>query len=237
MKIRFNMKIIKCFIVLLAFFATRTLAVEMQELESIRNAVQLFVEANVDTRVGEVEVTVGQLDSRLRLAQCELPLEASFPNNVKPLGNITVGIRCEGVKPWSLMVQTRIQQFIDVVVAARPLGRNITLKMSDLQLTRTDISRLNGGYYATMQEVNNMVLKRPVTAGTVLSTSMLKPAILIKRGEKVIISAETGSLQIKMEGVALQEGAKGALIEVRNISSRQVIEAEVLSPGVVRVRM
>jgi flagella basal body P-ring formation protein FlgA len=231
------MKIVKYFIVLLALFATRAMAVEMQELESIRNAVQLFVEANVDTRLGEVEVTVGQLDSRLRLTQCELPLEAYFPNNVRPLGNITVGIRCEGVKPWSLMVQTRIQQFIDVVVAARPLGRNIILDTADMQLTRTDISRLNGGYYATLQEVRGMVLKRPVTAGTVFSTAMLQPAILIKRGEKVIISAETDSLQVRMEGVALQEGAKGELIEVKNLSSKQVIEAEVLSPGVVRVRM
>jgi flagella basal body P-ring formation protein FlgA len=106
-----------------------------------------------------------------------------------------------------------------------------------MQLTRTDISRLNGGYYATLQEVKGMVLKRPVTAGTVFSTAMLQPAILIKRGEKVIISAETDSLQVRMEGVALQEGAKGELIEVKNLSSRQVIEAVVLSPGVVQVRM
>jgi flagella basal body P-ring formation protein FlgA len=82
-----------------------------------------------------------------------------------------------------------------------------------------------------------MVLLRSVTAGMLLSTAMLKPAILIKRGEKVIISAESSSLQVKMEGLALQAGAKGELIEVKNLSSRQVIEAEVIAPGLVRVRM
>ena len=82
-----------------------------------------------------------------------------------------------------------------------------------------------------------MVLSRSVTAGTVLTTVMLKPAILIKRGEKVIIRAESSSIQVKMEGQAMQEGAKGAMIEVKNLSSKQVIEAEVVSPGVVRVRM
>jgi flagella basal body P-ring formation protein FlgA len=232
-----DMNIFNKFIWLLALLAGHVVADEVQSLDSIRDAVQLFVEANVDTRAGEVEVTVGQLDRRLRLAQCELPLQTFFPNNIKPLGNITVGVACEGVKPWSLMVQTRIQQFIDVVVAAKPLGRNLTLGASDIKLARTDISRLGGGYYTTLQEVKGMVLQRSVTAGMLLSTAMLKPAILIKRGEKVIISAQSDSLQVKMEGQALQAGAKGELIEVKNLSSRQVIEAEVIAPGVVRVRM
>ena len=231
------MKMIKSFIGLLALMSTQAMAIEVQPLESIRDAVQLFVEANLDNSLGETVVTVGQLDRRLSLAKCEEPLEAYFPNSVKPMGNITVGIRCEGVKPWSLMVQTRIEQFIDVVVAARPLGRNRTLNIDDIKLSRTDTSRLRGGYYAHLEEASGMVLSRAVKAGTVLTTVMLKPAILIKRGEKVMIRAETGSIQVRMEGQALQAGAKGEMIEVKNLSSKQVIEAEVVSPGVVRVRM
>ncbi|MCW8917921.1 MAG: flagellar basal body P-ring formation chaperone FlgA [Gammaproteobacteria bacterium] len=231
------MRIIRNIVCALVFFTPPAIAVEVQDLAAVREAVRLFVEAEVTGVTGEVEITVGQLDHRLRLARCESPLETSLPYNVKPLGNITVNVRCAGAKPWSLMVQAQIQQFIDVVVASRPLGRNLTLGEGDIALAKTDISRLGGGYYATTQEVSGMVLKRSVTAGTVLTTTMLAPAILIKRGEKVIISAETDSLQVRMEGVALEEGARGDLIEVKNLSSQQVIEAEVLAPGVVRVRM
>ena len=231
------MKIVKNFIGLLALMSSQAMAIEVQPLESIRDAVRLFAEANVDNTLGETVVKVGKLDRRLRLSKCEEPLEAYFPNNVKPLGNITVGIRCEGVKPWSLLVQTQIKQFIDVVVAARPLGRKLTLGSDDIKLLRTDISRLSSGYYGSLLEAKGMVLSRSVKAGTVLTTVMLKPAILIKRGEKVIIRAETGSIQVRMEGQALQAGAKGEMIEVKNLSSKQVIEAEVVSPGVVRVRM
>jgi flagella basal body P-ring formation protein FlgA len=227
----------KTIIWLCVFFSTSAMSVEVQSLQSIRDAVQLFVESNLDASTGETEVTVGQLDRRLRLTRCEEPLQTYFPNSVKPLGNITVGVRCEGAKPWSLMVQARIQQFIDVVVTSRPLGRNLILDEGDVLLSRTDISSFSGGYFASIPEVSGMVLKRSVTAGTVLTTSMLKPAILIKRGEKVIIRAETGSVLIKMEGEALQAGVKGEMIEVKNLSSKQVIEAEVVSPGVVRVRM
>lgn len=210
---------------------------EAQPLQSIRDEVRRFVEANVEQATGEVVVTVGQLDRRLRLTQCEMPLQAYFPSHVKPLGNITVGVRCEGKKPWSLMVQARVQQFISVVTASRPLGRGQTLGSRDIKLLKTDISRISGGYYARPEAVKGMVLKRSVRAGTVLNTAMLTPAIVIKRGEKVTIYAISGTIDVRMEGKALSAGAKGEVIEVKNLSSGKVIEAEVVSPGVVKVRI
>ena len=232
------MRIISYIIGLVFLVVAQVNAMEVQSLQSIRDAVQQFVEANVDHQQGETVVSVGKLDRRLRLARCEVPLQADFANSTRLLGNVTVAVRCEeGAKPWSLMVQARIQQYVDVVVAARSLGRNLKLTQDDIKLARTDISRINGGYYGTLAETRGMVLKRSVKAGTVLSTVMLKPAILIKRGEKVIIRAQTGSIEVRMEGQALQEGARGEVIEVKNLSSSQVIEAEVVSPGVVRVRM
>lgn len=212
-------------------------AMELQSLQSIREAVQQFAESNVESSSGETVITVGKLDRRLRLTQCEQPLDVSFPSHVKTLGSTTVAVRCHGPKPWSLMVPTRIQQFIDVVVAARPLGRKLLLGTGDIRITRSDISMLSGGYYASLEEVYGMVMRRSVKAGTVLTSAMVKPAILIKRGEKVIINAQTGSVHVRMEGKALQEGARGELIKVKNLSSEQVIEAIVVSPGVVRVRM
>lgn len=212
-------------------------AAEMQSLQSIRETAQRFAEGLVTTSSGEVEVSVGQLDRRLRLQQCEVPLEAYLPNHAKTLGNVTIGVRCEGVKPWSLLVPTRIQQFMDVAVAARPLSRKTVLKSGDVTLSRTDISRLNSGYYDSLEEIHGMVLKRSVKGGTVMTGSLLVPAILIKRNEKVIIRAQTPSIQVRMEGVALESGAKGEVIEVKNLSSKQVVEAEVVSPGVVQVRM
>ncbi len=231
------MKSFRYFIGLLAVVAAPAVAQEFQSLQSIRDTVAEFAESSVDGATGETVVTVGKLDRRLRLAECELPLEAEYPNHGKALGSVTVKVRCDGAKPWSLMVQARIQQFIDVAVAARPLGRNLVLGSGDTKLARTDISRLRGGYFATTQETHGMVVKRSVQAGTVLTSVMLKPAILIKRGEKVIIRAESGSIQVKMMGQAMQAGSRGEVIQVKNLSSKRVIEAEVVSPGVVRVRM
>lgn len=232
------MRFVNVFMLLLLLLSSPVLAREVQPLESIREAVQLFVEGNVDHEMGETVVTVGKLDRRLRLSRCKGPLQADFANSTRLLGNITVAVRCEeGPKPWSLMVQARIEQYVDVVVSARPLGRDQPLGLGDVKLARHDISRINNGYYASLDEVKGMVLKRSVKAGSVLGSAMLKPAILIKRGEKVIIRAQTRSIEVRMEGQALQAGAAGEVIQVKNLSSKQTVEAEVVAPGVVRVRM
>lgn len=225
------------YIWLLLFVAPPLQAMEVQPLESIREAVQLFLEKSVAAGQGETEVTVGQLDRRLRLARCAKPLDTSLPATVEPLGNITVSVSCEGPKPWSLLVQATVARFVEVVVAARPLARNLPLDADAIRLARVDVSQLRGGYYASEEEVAGQLMRRSVRAGTVLTNTMLKPPLLIKRGEKVIIHAKSGPIQVRMEGLALQAGALGEVIEVKNLSSSQVIEAVVVSPGVVRVRM
>lgn len=218
--------------------ATPLQAEEVQSLQAIRDTVQRYVELSVAAEQGEVAVTVGALDNRLRLASCEVPLEPYLPNpSSRLVGSITVGVRCEGAKPWSLLVPTRVEQFLEVVAAARPLARNSTLQQGDITLVRSDVSRLGGGYFVSLEEARGQLLTRSVTSGTLLTRSMVKPVMWVKRGEKVVIEAKLGSISVNMEGKAQGSGAQGAVIGVTNNSSGRTIEAEVVAPGVVRVRM
>jgi len=51
----------------------------------------------------------------------------------------------------------------------------------------------------------------------------------------VQLQLQAGELSVTGQGVALESGAAGERIRVRNISSQAVLEAEVAGPGVVRV--
>lgn len=230
-KIRF------CPMFLLLLVAFPAMASEIQPLSSIRDTANSFIEAEVQMAEGEMVVHVGKLDRRLRLKKCSLPLEAYLPNGVALSGNTSVGVRCEGEKPWSILVQARIQKYLPVAVASRALGRNTRLTAGDFKMKKVDVTNLAGGYFESPDALQDMVMRRQVRSGTILTSSLVQPAILIKRGEKVIILAETGTIRVRMEGKALQNGTKGELIEVKNLSSQQVIEAIVVAPGQVQVRM
>jgi flagella basal body P-ring formation protein FlgA len=57
----------------------------------------------------------------------------------------------------------------------------------------------------------------------------------ITRGEAVQMQLQVGGLWLTGQGMALESGATGNRIRVRNVSSQAVIEAEVIRPGEVRV--
>lgn len=225
------------FILLFSALPLSLVAQELQSLDEIRETAYFFAKGQLAADGEDVTITVSGLDRRLRLAACSLPLEAYLPPGVKLSGSATIGVRCDGEKPWSLLLQVRVQHFGKVVVAARPLARRSVLGESDILLERHDLSTQTSGYFTELEPVEGMILKRSVRAGTVLGPILLAQPMLVKKGEKVTIRAESGSIQVRMGGVALSDGARGEVIRVRNNSSQKVIEAEVVSAGVVQVRM
>lgn len=212
------------------------MAQAIQSLESIQESVRLFLEQETAGQSGEIEIQIGRLDSRLRLDKCEQELQVFWPDGARRVGNVTLGVRCEQPS-WSLFVRASVEVMEQILVSSRPLSRGTVLGVDDFEVIKQGISRLSSGYYTAPDQVLGAVMTRSVRAGTVLTPSLLKPPALVRRGDYITILAITGGLQVRMEGEALADGALGDMIRVRNLSSRQEIEAEVVGVGQVRVRM
>ena len=65
----------------------------------------------------------------------------------------------------------------------------------------------------------------------------LQQAEVVSKGDQVVISAASASINVRMPGEALANGAPGEQIRVRNLSSSRVIRARVKAPGQVQVDM
>jgi flagella basal body P-ring formation protein FlgA len=231
MKIRF---LILLFSMLLP--AWPVIGEEVQGIETIQKLVEEFLLDETVTTSGQVSVQSGRIDSRLRLPACA-EMEAYWPDGARQLGNVTVGVRCHGPSSWSLFVRARVEVLAQIMVSSRPLSRGAVLGAADFDISTQDITRLGSGYFTDPQQLSGAVMTRAVRAGTVLTPAMVRAALAVRRGERVSILAVAGGLQVRMEGEALSDGAPGELIRVRNLSSRQEIEAEVIGPGQVQVRM
>ena len=75
-------------------------------------------------------------------------------------------------------------------------------------------------------------VRKDIRAGDVIKQSDL---CLIAKGDIVTIEAVSSNMQIKTQGVALEEGKLNDLISVRNSKSKKVIQGIVVSPNTVRV--
>jgi len=138
---------------------------------------------------------------------------------------------------WTLYVPVEIAVHGQVLVLAQPLPRGTQLQTSHLRLERHDVGSLSTGYLADLDEARDMVLRRALQAGTVLTPQMVEPPRLVRRGQRVTLLAEGASVAVRVEGEALGDGARGERVKVRNLSSKNVVEGLVLSHGVVGVSM
>jgi flagella basal body P-ring formation protein FlgA len=79
--------------------------------------------------------------------------------------------------------------------------------------------------------------RRAIHAGEVLSPGLLSSPRLIHRGQELILFASSGAMTVTMKGEALEDGAEGDVIRVRNLSSNRVVEGRVIGADKVQVSL
>ncbi|SEE86678.1 flagella basal body P-ring formation protein FlgA [Pseudomonas migulae] len=186
---------------------------------------------------GSYEIQVNQLDPRLRMPMCDKELTASLESPAKPLGRVTVKVRCEGTSPWTVFVPAQVRLFRDVVTTTRPLRRADIVEPADVLLRERDISLINQGYLTTLDQAIGQRLTRPMVADQVITLVHLEQAEVIRKGDQVVITARSGTLSVRMPGEALSNGGMSEQIRVKNLNSKRVIKAQVTAPGQVEVSM
>ncbi|KFI21696.1 flagellar basal body P-ring formation chaperone FlgA [Nitrosococcus oceani] len=208
-----------------------------QSLAEIQEVAHNFVLKQARSLPGNIEVTPGSLDRRLRLPKCSHPLKAFFPSGSRPRGNTTVGVRCTGETPWTVYLSVKMAVYGKVLVATHAISSGFPLSLADLRLERRDLSELRQGYLNEPAQAVGKRLKRPVGLGAIITPGMLEIPKLIRRGQQVILMATAPGLQVNMKGQALEDAGAGEHIRVRNTSSRRIVEGTVTAAGLVQVQM
>jgi flagella basal body P-ring formation protein FlgA len=81
-----------------------------------------------------------------------------------------------------------------------------------------------------------LVARRGIAANSILRPSMvrhLKPDVIVKRNQNVVIRMEQPGLSVSAIGKAMQKGSVGEYVKVRNVDSQRVILAKVNEDGTV----
>ncbi len=186
---------------------------------------------------GRYEIEVKQLDPRLRMPMCDKELTASLESPAKPLGRVTVKVRCEGSSPWTVFVPAQVRLFREIVTTSRPLRRADIVEPGDVVMRERDIGQVTQGYLTTLDQAIGQRLTRPMVADQVITLVNLEQTEVIRKGDQVVITARSGTLSVRMPGEALSNGGMSEQIRVKNLNSKRVIKAQVTAPGQVEVAM
>ena len=106
--------------------AANAAAPDVQSHATIRDAARQHVAASATSFAGRPEISVGRLDSRLKLAACDEALETYDSPNGLNGGRGVVGVRCNGSKPWKIYVPVSVAVIEPSVgsasVSVQPVG-------------------------------------------------------------------------------------------------------------------
>lgn len=209
-----------------------------QSHDSILETVKNYIHEKTEKSLGdEGEITVNRLDSRLLLQKCADPLTAFSSSGEQFIGHISVGIRCDIPKPWTIYVRAHIKAYSDVLVTTRAIKRGEHLTTADITLAKRDLSSLPSHYLNQLEQANGLVVKRSIQRGTVLTSRSLEAPKLVRRGQKISLLAERNGIQVRSKGKSLSDGVSGQRVKVKNLSSNRIIEGIVIDEGTVKVIM
>lgn len=162
-----------------------------------------------------------------------------IPPNSSYLGDtaLRVVFRVNGREVRKVRIFGHIAIYREVVCMTRSMRRHELIREDDLCTARRNISRISNAAISNIKEMVGKRLVSSVRAGEIVKQDMVELAPIIKKGDRVAIIAETEMLLIRARGEAMEGGAEGEMIRVRNSNGKKDVYARVIDASTVQVEL
>ena len=173
--------------------------------------------------VKRIEVSLGQLDPRLRLAPCQR-IEPYLPPGSALWGKTRIGLRCtQGTTAWNVFLPITVNAFGKAWVAAAPLSAGAVLATGDLVQAEVNLAEEAGMPVTDASPALGRSLARALNAGQALRQTDLKARQWFSAGDEVKVSARGSGFNVAGSGQALNHGLEGQPVRVRVESGRVLV--------------
>ncbi|MCW5235143.1 flagella basal body P-ring formation protein FlgA [Verminephrobacter eiseniae] len=169
-----------------------------------------------------LQVSVGALDARLRLAPCAR-VEPYLPAGAQLWGRTRLGLRCvAGVSAWNVFLPIAIAAFGPAWVLTRNVAPGALLTAEDATEAEVDWAAEPAPVLANPALWQEQVATRQLRAGQALRQTMVRAPWLFPAGAQVKVQVLGPGYAVVAAGQALSAGATGQMVRVRMDNGRIV---------------
>ncbi len=187
--------------------------------EQVRGLVLPAVQLPPGT-TARVELQVGQLDPRLRLAPCQR-IEPLLPPRAAAWGRMRIALRCvEGPKRWQVWLPVTVKVLAPALLPVRALPAGTVLAAEHLQTGEVDWAETAQAPLARAEQVLGRTLDRAWQPGRPLQPADLRQRHWFTAGDTVKLLARGSGFAVSGEAQALGPGIEGQPVRVRLGSGR-----------------
>lgn len=148
---------------------------------------------------------------------------------------LVISFSVDGKLYRKVSVSGRVLVSRKIITTAREVPRGRVISRRDLEQVTRLCSALRTDDFRTLSQVVGKRATRNIRSGQVVTRRMVETPPVVRKGDRVIITAENSALEITTLGRVLEDAHVGEQVKVVNVSSGKEIFATVVGPGQVRV--
>jgi flagella basal body P-ring formation protein FlgA len=181
-----------------------------------------------------MDVTVGSLDSRLKLAACG-NIEPYLPPGSRLWGKTRIGLRCvDGMSRWNVSLPVTVNAFGKAWVIKGQVPAGTALTAADVVEVEVNWAEEASPVLRDPALWMGQIATRLLTTGQTLRQGMVKPAQVFQAGAQVRVLAQGSGFQVTSDAQALSAGVVGQPARVRMENGR-VTSGTVLDTRTVQI--
>jgi flagella basal body P-ring formation protein FlgA len=119
---------------------------------------------------------------------------------------------------------------IPVAVAVQPIARGAVITAADVEIQTPESEPAANGRRAAFTSVEQLIgmeARQAIAAGDVIFTDKVQAPVLVQRGELIRVVSQAGGMRVTTTARARQDGARGDLVQLESLESRETYEARV----------
>jgi flagella basal body P-ring formation protein FlgA len=177
----------------------------------------------------QIEVSVGALDSRLKLAACG-NVEPYLPVGSRLWGKTRVGLRCvDGMSRWNVSIPATVKVLGPAWVVKTPVASGSVISADDAVEAQVDWAQERDPVLTFPSTWVGQIATRQLNTGQTLRQGMVKAAQAFQAGAQVRVLAQGVGFQVSADAQALSAGVVGQPARIRmengRITSGLVLDA------------
>lgn len=199
-----------------------SLVADLLQRQTQAQSPALQAPADGEAQPPRVEVVLGELDPRLKLAPCQ-KVNAYIPQGMKLWGKTRVGLRCEqGPVRWNVFWPVTVKVWGTALVVTSTVEPGQELGPQDVKLAEVDLAESTSPAVLSLPEALGRSSQRRLQAGQSLRESDLRARRWFFAGDPVRLHVKGAGFMATSEGVALAHGDEGRCARVRTSQGRVV---------------
>ena len=165
----------------------------------------------------------------------EFKFQQSIPDELSSNAFVRFSISSDGLDLGEWGYPVKCSQMVDVAVAKVPLNRGSRITPDLFSSSVMDALGSGANCVLSDARLNGYQVASSLKPGTVLKWSHLSKMTLVRKGQVVNVFASGKGIFVEMKGQAMEDGAEGSFVRIRNISSSREFQAKVLNENSVKV--